>query len=321
MMKRVLVVLPLHPRALALLEERTDVVFEIVTDVSERNLLHHVRDADAITVRNTQLSAKVLSAAPNLRVISRHGVGYDNVPVDYCTSRGIPVAIVGSVNAAAVAEHTMFLMLAAARVGIDLDSAMRDGRFAARDEIHGVELRGKTLLLIGFGRIGREVASRARAFGLGIRVYDPYLSAAPERGIVRVGTLEEGLRQADIVSLHAPLTDETRRIIGSHELAMLPNNAIVVNAARGGLVDEDALEVAIASGRLHGAGLDVFEDEPLPVSSPLVRNRRIILSPHAASLTEDTLIAMGIATVANALAALDGRLDPELVVNREIMEK
>jgi len=321
MVKKVLVIQPLHARALALLEERTDITFEVITDLSEQGLLRHVRDANAITVRNARISAEVLSAAPNLQVVSRHGVGYDNVPVDYCTGRGIPVPIVGSVNAAAVAEHAMFLMLAAARVGVELDGSVRDGRFSARERTHGVELRGRTLLLVGCGRIGREVASRARAFGMGIRVYDPYLTSLPEGGVVRVNTLEEGLRQADIVSLHAPLNEETRGMMGANELALLPRNAIVVNAARGGLVDEDALDRAVASGALHGAGLDVFAEEPLPVTSPLVGNRRIVLSPHVASLTEDTLIAMGIATVGNALAGLDGKLDPELVVNRKTLEK
>lgn len=317
-MQKIVVVQPLHPQAIAMLEARPDVAFELVTDVSEENLLKHVADADAITVRDARLSEKVLDAAPKLRVVSRHGVGYDNIPVDYCSARGIPVAVVGPVNAVSVAEHTIFLMLAAARVGVHLDRAVREGRFSARGQSLSVELSGKTMLLVGYGQIGREVARRARAFGLEIAVYDPYLNAI-EADVQRFAALDDALAHADIVSLHAPLTPETRNILGARELALLPRNAIVVNASRGGLVDEEALAEAVASGAIHGAGLDTFDREPLPLSSPLIGQDRIVLSPHSAALTEGALIAMGVKTVENVLDGLDGRLDPQLVVNRTAM--
>ncbi|MCP4385120.1 MAG: hydroxyacid dehydrogenase [Hyphomicrobiales bacterium] len=317
---KILVVQPLHRAALARLESRADVTFEVVTDFSEANLLKHVGSADAITVRDAPLSKDVLSNAPSLRVISRHGVGYDNIPVDYCSERGIPVTVVGPINAVSVAEHTMFLLLAAARVGVELDSAVREGRFSARGEVSSVELRNKTLLLVGFGRIGQEVARRALSFGLHVCAYDPYIAAVPDPDVTLLGDLDDGLRRADIVSLHVPLTPETRRILGARELALLPERAIVINASRGGLLDETALAEAIASGALHGAGLDTFEAEPLPVTSPLIANKRIILSPHSAALTEETLMAMGVKTVENVLDGLDGRLDPELVVNLQAIE-
>ena len=225
------------------------------------------------------------------------------------------MTVVGPVNAVAVAEHTMFLMLAAARLGVLLDGAVREGRFSARSEVISVELQGKTLTLIGFGNIGREVARRARGFGLQICVYDPFTSTDLGPEIFKADFLDEALARADILSLHVPLTKATRGMIGARELALLPGNAILVNASRGGLVDEQALLNAVGSGRLHGAGLDTFETEPLPSSSPLVGNRRIVLSPHSAALTEDALIAMGVKAVQNALDGLDGRLDPRLVVN------
>ena len=320
-MRKILVVQPLHPDALAILDARTDVTYTIVTDLDEASLLAHIVDADAITLRDARLPAALLSAAPRLKVVSRHGVGYDNVPVDACTARGIPVTVVGPVNAVSVAEQTLLLMLAAARGAIVLDAATRAGDFAARRRFTGIDLSGRTLLRVGFGRIGRAVAARALAFGMHVRVHDPHLATAPAPPVEAVASLEEGLAGADVVSLHVPLTRETRGLLGAREFAILPRGAIVVNASRGGLLDEEALLAAVRSGHLHGAGLDTFATEPLPADSPLLAERRIVLSPHSAALTEDSLVAMGVATVRNALAGLDGTLDPNLVVNPSVLDQ
>ena len=313
-MHKILVVQPLHPEAMTLLEARPDIEYEVVTDFSEGNLLAHVAGVDAITIRDAPLSRSVIEAADSLQVISRHGVGYDNLPIDLCTQRGIPVTLVGAANAISVAEQTMLLMLAAARVAIELDSAVRRGDFAARSRILGVELQGRTVVLIGYGRIGRQVAMRAAAFGMHVCVVDPHLSSADDN-IEHVASLDAALPRADVLSLHVPLTDQTRNIIGARELALMPPGSILLNASRGGLVDEAALLDSIRSGHLHGAGLDTFAVEPVPSDSPLLAEPRIVLSPHSAALTEQALIAMGVATVRNALAGIDGTLDPELVVN------
>jgi D-3-phosphoglycerate dehydrogenase len=321
MKKKILVVQPIHEKALALLDSRRDISYEVVTDLSEENLLRLVRSVDAITVRDAKLSPAVVEKAAAVKVISRHGIGYDNIPVADCTKRGIPVTVVGPVNAVAVAEHTLFLLLAAARVGVELDRAVRDGNFAARASTRSLELNGKSLLLVGFGQIGREVARRASALGMRIVVYDPYASDGVDVPVTLIGLLDEALKQAHAVSLHVPLTDQTRNILGKRELGLLPKGAIVVNASRGGLVDEDALAEAVSSGALHGAGLDTFDVEPLPVTSPLVANQRIVLSPHSAALTEEALIAMGMKTVENVLGVLDGQIDPNLVVNFKAIQE
>ena len=319
-MKKLLIIQPVHDKAMEVLKDRPDIAAELVMDDSEENLLRHIADADAMTVRMTELSERLLTAAPRLKVISRHGVGYDNIPVDFCTSRGIPVTLVGPVNSISVAEHTLFLMLSVARLGVDMDSAVREGRFSARGKVRYVELYGKTLLVIGYGNIGRRVAERAKAIGLNICVYDPHLTGSLDDGMTLIDDLNDGLRRADVVTLHVPLTAETRGMIGARELSLLPPKAIVLNASRGGLLDEAALLEAVRSGALHGAGLDTFEQEPLPADSPLIGEKRIVLSPHSASLTEDTLIAMGMKTIENALAGIDGTLDPNLVVNRQVLE-
>jgi D-3-phosphoglycerate dehydrogenase len=318
--KSILVVQPLRPEALAIFDARKDVSYKVVTDVSEGNLVANVEDADAITVRTAEISKRVLAAAPRLKVISRHGVGYDNIPVNECTARGIPVTIVGSVNAVSVAEHTFYLMLAAARAGIELDTAVRRGDFRIRERVTGLELNGRNLLIIGFGRIGKQVATRAQVFGMNVSVFDPYYQGDLPNDIRVVTSFETGLRAANVVTLHTPLTEETRGILGAHELSLLPKGAIVVNASRGGLIDETALLAAVKSRHLHGAGLDTFEAEPLPPDSPLFAEPRIVLSPHAAAMTETSLSAMAVMTAKNALAALDGTLDPDLVVNRSVLK-
>jgi D-3-phosphoglycerate dehydrogenase len=315
-MKKILVIQPLRPEALRLFEERTDIVHEVVTDFSPENLLRRIGTADAITIRDAPLPVAVLEAAPRLKVISRHGVGYDNIPVGYCTGRGIPVTVVGDVNAISVAEQTMFLMLAAARNGVELDEAVRRGDFAARSRIIGIELRRRTLLIVGFGRIGREVAKRAQAFDMKVIVHDPFADRSTTQDIVFVDELKDGLALADIITLHVPLRAETRGLVGRAELSLMRDGAILINTARGGIVDEVALVAAMQVGKIRAAGLDTFETEPLPATHPLLALRKAVLSPHSAALTEESLLAMGLATARNALNGLDGKLDPALVVNR-----
>lgn len=317
-MSRVLVVQPLHADAIAMLAARPDIEHTVLTDVSEASLLAHIGGVDALTIRDAPLPASVVEAADRLRIVSRHGVGYDNIPVDVCTRRGIPVTLVGAANAVSVAEQTLLLMLAAARAAVALDSAVRTGDFAARSRLLGVELRGRTLVLVGYGRIGREVATRAAAFGMHVVVFDPFVTHVPD-GVTQAPTLDAALAVAEVLSLHLPLTDDTRGLIGARELALMPPGSILVNASRGGLVDEPALADAVASGHLHGAGLDTFAVEPLPTGSPLVGQTRIVLSPHSAALTEQGLRAMSVTTVQNALAAIDGCLDPAMVVNPTVL--
>ena len=318
-LKKVVVIQRIAQEALDLFSARDDIAVEVLTDTSAASIAAHVADADAITIRDAPLPAEALAGARNLKVISRHGVGYDNVPLAFCTERGIPVTIIGDVNAVAVAEHTLFLMLAVAKNGSRFDRAVRTGNFGIRSRKTTVELRGKTLLLVGYGRIGQEFATRARALGLAIAVYDPFVDRARFSDIRFFDALHDGLAQADVVSLHVPLGEKTRNLIDATALARMKPGAILLNAARGGIIDESALLASLAAGNLHGAGLDVFAREPLPADDPLLACEDIMFSPHCAALTADCLVEMGKATVRNVLAALDGDLNMSLVVNRSAL--
>lgn len=319
-MKKLLVIQPLAPSAMSLLDGRMDVSWEVVNDTSPSALIPAIKEADAVTVRTAELPVEALEAASKLKVIARHGVGHDNIPISYCTERKIPVALTVGANAVSVAEHTMYLILAAAKLGVESDTAAREGRFAARSELTGVELSGKTLLVAGCGRIGRELVPRARAFGLNLLIFDPYLGSPLPEGAERAGSLDEALPRSHILSLHLPLTSDTKNLIGERELRLLPTGAIVVNASRGGLVDEDALLRLIRSGHLMAAGLDTFETEPLPGDSPLALERRIVMSPHSAALTAESLQAMGEMTVQNALDGIDGKLVRQNLANPEALD-
>ena len=319
-MNELVIIQQVHPDAIALLGERPEIGWCLVEDTTPETLEPLVANAVAIAVRVSELPESLLDAAPALRVVSRHGVGYDNVPVDYCTRRGIAVTTTGDANSNSVAEHTFYLMLSAARAGTETDRAVRSGDYAVRSRIIGREMSGKTLLVVGYGRIGRRVAALASAFGMRVAVHDPYLPHGTDLGDHRlVAVLEEGLEQAEFLSLHLPLTTGTRGIIGPAELDLLPADAILVNASRGGLVDEAALLERVSSGRLFGAGLDTFEVEPLPPDSPLFAEPRIVISPHSAALTDNSLRAMGIQTIQNAIDGIDGTLDPRMVVNPEVL--
>ena len=318
-MHKILIVEPLHPTAMNLLDERSDVSYEVIETPTERLLTRRIVDVDALTIRVSPLPPAVLAAATRLKVVSRHGVGYDNVPVDVCNQLGIPVTIVGATNAISVAEHTIYLMLAVAKQAVAGMDCVRSGCFAGRGGLRGMELFGKTILIAGYGRIGRQVAIRAKALGMKIVVYDPYALPDATEGMNVVDSFEEGLRVANVVTLHLPLTEQTRNMLGSDELELLPKDSIVVNASRGGVLCETALLDAIDSGSVFGAGLDVFAQEPVPAGSPLLNSSRIVLSPHSAALTEESLVAMGRATVQNALDAIDGQLDVENVVNPEVL--
>lgn len=319
-MARVLVAGRIHQAGIAVLSEAGDVELTIVDDPAPGAFLPHLGETQGLLLRTQPLTAQHIAAAPDLKIVSRHGVGYDQVDVDALSARGIPLAIVGDVNARTVAEHCLALMLAGAKGLMTHDRETRAGNWRVREAFGARELDGKTLLIVGMGRIGTRVATLAGAFGMKVLGYDPYLSAQiiRERGAEPVDALVPALGQADYVSLHLPKSNDTP-VMGAGELAAMKTGAFLVNAARGGLVDEAALIAALKAGALSGAGLDVFEREPPGADDPLFSAPGIVVSPHIGGLTQECAIRMARMAARNILAGLAGDLDRDLVVNIEAL--
>jgi D-3-phosphoglycerate dehydrogenase / 2-oxoglutarate reductase len=312
-MPHLLIAGKLHPSGLDLLRSAS-VTFDYVEDISEASYQAHLHKADALVIRTQPLTATSLAKAPHLKIVSRHGVGYDAVDLPALNARGIPLCIVGDVNSAGVAEHAMMLILAATHRLIAADRATRSGDWAWRNGLQTHEVAGKRLLILGFGRIGQKLAGLARAFGMEVQAHDPFIPADRwPASALRVTDLAQALTQADAVSLHLPRTD--RPVLGAAELATMKPTSIVVNAARGGLVDEVALANALRAGRLGGAGIEVFAAEPPATDHPLFGLDQVVLTPHNAALTAECAERMALASVQNVLDFFAGTLDPALVVN------
>lgn len=313
-MPHLLVAGKLHPSGLDLLRS-APVTFDYVEEISEPSYQAFLPKADALVIRTQPLTAASIAKAPALKIVSRHGVGYDAVDVPALNARGIPLCIVGDVNSSGVAEHAMMLILAATHRLIAADRATRSGDWAWRNGLQTREVAGKRLLIVGFGRIGQKLAALAQAFGMDVHAHDPYIpeSAWPS-GATRAPELAAALAGADAVSLHLPRAD--RAILGAGELALMKPTAVVVNTARGGLVDEGALADALRAGRLGGAGIEVFNAEPPAKDHPLFGLDQAVLTPHNAALTVECAERMALASVQNVLDFFAGTLDPALIVNR-----
>ena len=257
----------------------------------------------AILSRQGPVTAAVMAAAPGLRIIARHGVGVDDVDVAEAQRRGIVVTRAPGSNTQAVAEHTLALLLALVKTLPLLSAQVAGGAWrGAATKVRDVA--GLRLGLVGCGAIGQAVARLATPFGMSVAAYDPFGPDLPH--IARTPTLQDLLVRSDVLSLHVPLLPATRHLIGAAELAALPEGAVVLNTARGGLIDEMALLAAIESGRLAGAGLDVTEDEPPPADYPLRRHARVICTPHVAGVTDGSLVNMGVMAAECIVAVLLG---------------
>jgi len=286
-------------------------------------LAQRLRDekADGLIVRTGKITEEVIRASPNLKVITKHGIGVDNIDVGAATELKIPVLNTPFANYESVAEHVLGLMLALAREIPRLDGRIRQGHW---DKAHcrGVELYHKTLGLIGFGRIGRRVRELVAPLHMKVLVYDPFLEPnqiPPD--VKRVEELEELLKSADIVSLHCPLTRETRHLIGRNELKMMKKTAWLINTARGEVAEEEALIDALKRGEVAGAGIDTFSKEPPKDINALYNAGKTVLSPHIAGSTEESFKRMGIESAKNILTILRGeKPDRECLVNPEVFE-
>ena len=294
----------LAPQALALLEG-FEMAYAGKTPTQDDLLaLCRAHDPVAIVVRYGKVDAAMIEAAPSLRVISKHGSGTDTIDKVAARARGIEVVAAAGANAAAVAEEAMALMLACAKSVVQLDGRMRAGHWDKATH-KSLELHGRTVGLVGLGAIGQRFAKMADAMDMRVLGFDPFAKDLP--AFIQPASLEDIWREADVISLHCPLTDENRNLLDARTLAGCKKGVIVVNTARGGLIDEAALLEAVQSGQVRSAGLDSFAVEPMTAGHPFQQEARIVLSPHIGGVTGDAYVNMGTAAARNLLAVLDRR--------------
>lgn len=274
-------------------------------DVISREIV----DADAVFVRIIELPGRLLETGKKLKIVSKHGVGVDNIDLDYCRRAGVAVTVTPNANSLSVAEHAFALMMALAKRLIPVSQAYRTVGFAAKNSEPGVELTGKTVGIVGLGCIGRHFARMCHgAFDMKVLAYDPYVDASQlPPGVTLVSDLNQLLEQADVLSLHAALTQETRRIIDKERLARMKPTAILINCARGPMVDEAALIEALREGRLAAAGLDVTDPEPVAPDSPLFQLSNVIVTPHFAPTTLESATRVSQIAAENINAVLSGK--------------
>ncbi len=319
---KVLVTEELAERGLDLMREHYEV--EVAAGLPREDLLKRVKDADALVIRSaTQVDAELIAAASQLKVVGRAGIGLDNVDVDAATKRGILVVNAPQSNVVSAAEHTLALLLAEARNVARADSSLRAGRWE-RSQLQGVELFGKTLGVLGLGRVGGLVAERAAAFGMRIVAYDPFVSdeRARQLGVELLDAVDEVLAQADFLTIHLPRTPETEGLIGGDAIAKMRDGVRIVNTARGGIVDESALAEAIRAGKVAGAGIDVYDVEP-KTDSPLFDVPEAVVTPHLGASTVEAQDRAGITIAEQVVLALSGEFVPYAVnveMGREVSD-
>ena len=311
-MKKIIVIQPIHEEGINLLKNNSNFEYEVVDNVDTEFLKSKIKDCDGISIRTAKLSGDVIEAANNLKIISRHGVGYDNIDLEVSKKKDITLAITATANAVAVAEHVMFMILNISKRGSLYDETVKSGKFNERNKLpKTVELWNKNILIAGFGRIGQALIKRCLGFEMNVFVFDPFVSKEfiEKRGGTKVDNLSKTSKDMDAMSLHIPLNDETKNIINYELLKSMKKNCIIINAARGGIVNEVDLDRALNENLIFGAGLDVFETEPPAENNPLLKNKKVFLSPHTAAFTEECMTRMGKETIQNIFDFFDGNLE------------
>ena len=311
-----LIIQPIHSRGLKVLAD-AGIETRDASAPDMETVAREISDADAAITRNAGLNGSAIRAAANLQVIGNHGTGYDPIDLEYATDNGIPVVYTPFANVRSVAEHAIAQMLLISKRGREADRAMRSGNYDYRYSRDFIELTGKTLGIVGFGKIGRHTAKIAQdAFDMRVLVYSPNVDPKDiaAAGYELYPDLNVLLAEADIVSLHQRLTEHTQHMFNSERLGCMKSGAMLVNTARGALIDTDALIEAVDGGHLRGAAMDVFEPEPLPDDHPLIQCEGIVLSPHVGGATEEALVRTAVQTASQVVDVLQGR-KPEFLVN------
>ena len=315
--KKILVIQKVHDKGMELIKNHPNFVVDVTDDVSEENLKKKIVDCDGASVRIAKLSDEVMNEAKNLKIISRHGVGYDNIDLKNAKERDIKIAITANANAVTVSEHVMFNLLNISKRKDLFDKTVRDGNFNERNKLpKTIELWNKNFLIAGFGRIGQSLIKRCLGFEMNVFVFDPYVSKEKieSMGGKKVESLEEIVKTMDAISLHMPLNEKTKNLINFELLKKMKKNCIIINAARGGIINETDLDKALNENLIFGAGIDVFEKEPPDEKNPLLKNDKVFLSPHTAAFTEECMTRMGIETIQNIIDFFDNKLEESKIV-------
>jgi D-3-phosphoglycerate dehydrogenase len=308
-------------QGIALMRARDDIETIIYpAGISQAELLPQVADVAGIALSGTPFRQTEMEASPALLAVARIGVGYDAVEVPALTARRVPLLTAGTANSTSVAEQAFHLIIALAKKSQEMNALVKDDKWTRRHTVPPMELSGKTILIIGFGRIGTRTARRCAAFDMNVVIHDLYIKQDIIRsaGYRIADDLDAVLPLADIVCIHCPKTPATIGMFDAKRLKLMKKGALIVNTARGGIIDEAALYQALISGHLGGAGLDVFEQEPTPPNNPLLSLTSVISSPHMAGVTVEAIAAMAVATSQNILSVLDGIPNRENTINPEV---
>lgn len=323
--KKVLVTESFSAKGRALLNERDDVEMvefpNMISAADFEAMLKAQAPVHGVALGATRFGEAELKASDDIKVVTRIGVGYDAVDVPALSRRKVPLMVAGTANSPSVAEHALFMMLTLAKRANDMHALVKNGTWAQRLGMLPFDLFGKTLLIVGFGRIGTRTAKRCLAMDMQVLVYDPYKPADAIRaaGCEPVADLDAALPRADFVSIHCPKTPETVGLFNAARLKLMKPTAYLINTARGGLVDEKALYEALVGRKLAGAGLDVFAQEPPSVDHPLLGMPNVITAPHVAGVTREAVDRMSEQTARNLLSALDGAPIRENVINQDVL--
>jgi D-3-phosphoglycerate dehydrogenase len=322
-MHHVLLCRHMHPAGMEKLAARPDLKLTVLEAPAEPKLEAMIADASAVFLWLEPITEALLARAPKLRMVSRYGVGYDTIDIEACTRRGVAVGVANGSNDLSVAEHALMLLLAVARNTVVYDRRVRTGGWRGPDAPVMGELAGRTVLVVGYGRIGTRVAKLCTAFGMKVMVHDPAFPTPriAADGHVPAPDLRAALPQADVVTLHCPLLPTTRGMINPETIGLMKKGAWLINTARGPIVDQAALVAALHSGHLAGAGLDVMEVEPIDLKDPLLAAPNVTLAPHNAAQPVECLAKMASRAAQNILDVLDGTADPGFFVNPEVFRR
>ena len=317
MMKKILIIQDIDNKGKELLSNHPDYEFEVINDVNDPELKKKIIDCDGASLRTSKLPGEIINLGKKLKIISRHGVGYDNIDLETCKKKDITIAITATANAVAVAEHVMFMLLNISKGKNMYDDCVKNGNFTDRNKLPKTqEIWGKNILIAGFGRIGQSLIKRCLGFEMNVFVYDPFVSSEKieSLGGKKVEDFKDSVKIMDALSLHIPLNDETKNMINLDLLKTMKKNCIIINAARGGIINENDLDKALNDNLIFGAGLDVFDTEPPEHDNPLLKNDKVFLSPHTAAFTEECMIRMAKETTQNIIDFFDNKLDRSKIV-------